>query len=229
MTQKIFRTMVLVMASGLGVSGVLSQAQSPNTSPTPQKMVPTPLQIAVQKAIQESKLNAPHTALQNAQNATQNRPVTPQNAQNTAPNTVKATANATPSAQPGQPAQSSAAPAENSAIAAMQSAKSALQKAGNKWGGHKVPAIRLINTALADCGQNQTANPAETNSSPGSISVEDERAAMESGMAELNNAKSDFEKVGNSWGACRPEALSLVDQALKELQAGVEFAKSHNN
>jgi hypothetical protein len=114
-------------------------------------------------------------------------------------------------------------PAEfRAGIASMIGAKSALEKAGDKWGGHRVQAIHFIDEALKTVGQPQTANPTEMQSGP-----KDEPAAMESGISQLNNAQSEFEKSGNQWGGRRANALSLIGSAQKELQVGIEYAKSH--
>jgi hypothetical protein len=115
-------------------------------------------------------------------------------------------------------------PAELKAgIAEMISAKSDLEKAGDKWGGHRVMAMHLIDEALKELGQTQTASPTEMDSGP-----KDEPTAMNSGIARLQTAKSDFQKAGNEWGGRKAKAVSLVDQALKELQLGIDYAKGHN-
>ncbi len=115
-------------------------------------------------------------------------------------------------------------PAEfRSGIAALASAKSSLEKAGDRWGGHRVKAIHLIDEALNAVGQPQAHNPNEMKSGP-----QDEPAALESGISSLNTAKSDFERSGNQWGGRREKALAHINQALSELQIGIEYAKSHH-
>jgi hypothetical protein len=108
-------------------------------------------------------------------------------------------------------------------IAEMISAKSGLEKAGEGWGGHRVNAMRLIDEALKELGQTQTASPTEMNSGP-----KDEPTAMNSGITKLQTAKSDFQKAGNEWGGRKAKAVSLVEEALKELQLGIDYAKIHN-
>jgi hypothetical protein len=46
----------------------------------------------------------------------------------------------------------------------MLNAKTNLQKAGNKWGGHRIKAIKLIDQALGACGQTQTPTKGEMQS-----------------------------------------------------------------
>jgi|SRR5580704_16041845 hypothetical protein len=108
-----------------------------------------------------------------------------------------------------------------SGIEALQSSMSSLEKAGDKWGGHRVKAMQLIDRALQECGQPPTKLAAESGNT-------DELAALQSGIEQLNNAQSDFEKAESQWGGRKAKAMSLMDEALKELQTGVElYAKSH--
>jgi hypothetical protein len=120
-------------------------------------------------------------------------------------------------APPGQ------VPAEFSdGIAALQSASGALAKAGAKWGGHKQPAVRLVGQALQACGQTQTAG-ADTKSPPA-----EQTGAMSEALAQLNSAKSVFSKAQDAWGGRRDKVVSMIDRAITELLAGIDFAKSHN-
>ncbi|HXW92287.1 MAG TPA: hypothetical protein VEK33_17175 [Terriglobales bacterium] len=114
-------------------------------------------------------------------------------------------------------------PAEfQAAISEMQNAKSSLERAGDKWGGHRVKAIAFIDQALRVAGQPPAASKTEMDSGP-----KDEPAEMQSGTTALQNAESDFERSGNEWGGRRAKAMSLIHQALEELQLGIDFAKSH--
>jgi hypothetical protein len=114
-------------------------------------------------------------------------------------------------------------PAEyQSGIAALQGAKSALERAGDKWGGHRVKAIHQIDEALRALGQNPAVSSTEMKSGN-----TDEPAQMQSGISQLNTAKSDLERAGNQWGGRKAKAISYVDEALKELQVGIEYAKAH--
>jgi hypothetical protein len=114
-------------------------------------------------------------------------------------------------------------PAElNSGISQLLSAKSSLEKAGDKWGGHRVQAIAFIDQALKELGHTQPSNRHEMDSGP-----KDEPAALQAGINALQAAKADFSKAGDQWGGKKAKAVSLVDQALKELQLGIDYAKSH--
>ncbi len=105
----------------------------------------------------------------------------------------------------------------------MLSARASLEKAGNKWGGHRQTAIKLIDQALQACGQTETPDNEEVKSTPA-----DESPAMQAALTQLTNAQADFQNAKNPWDGRRDQALALVKQALSEVQAGIDYAKSHN-
>jgi hypothetical protein len=245
-----------------------AQDAAPDTDPevvgiSRQNLPQDPLRIAinnaVQKGMQEAKLNPAATqAMQNAtgnaaQNATQ---TTVQNAapnaasnlapntsmpQNTSPNTAQSgspntnsSSNTTPNATPNtnrapNPRPPAAAPAGpippaiNAGIEAMVSSKASLENAGNKWGGHKDKAIKLIDQALEACGQTPTPDNGGGKPSPA-----DETPAMQAGLTQLTAAQKHFMSAKNAWGGRRDQALAVINQALTEVQAGIDFAKNHN-
>jgi hypothetical protein len=65
-------------------------------------------------------------------------------------------------------------------IAALLNAKSNLERAGDKWGGHRIKAIHLIDMAMQATGHPQAESRGEMNSGP-----QDEPAAMQNGVASL--------------------------------------------
>jgi len=128
---------------------------------------------------------------------------------------------------PKQPAKAKATAVQNvpaefqAAISQMRTAKGSLQKAGDKWCGHRIKAISLIDRTLRALGQPSTPSQAEMDSGP-----KDEPTELQDGITALESAKSDFEKSGNEWGGKREKAVSLIGEALNELQLGIECAKS---
>ena len=44
---------------------------------------------------------------------------------------------------------------------------------------------------------------------------------------QLQVAKADLEQAGGEWGGHRANAINHVNQALRELQLAIEYAKSH--
>jgi len=224
-----------------------------------QNLPQDPLRIAInnaiQKGMQEAKLNPAATqAMQNAtgnaaQNATQTtvqnaapnaasnlapntstqQNTSPNAAQNGSPNTnspPNTTPNANRAPNPKPPVAAPTGPiprAINAGIEAMVSSKASLENAGNKWGGHKDKAIKLIDQALGACGQTPTPDNAGTKPSPAN-----ETAAMQAALTQLAAAQKHFMSAKNAWGGRRDQALALINQALTEVQAGIDFAKNHN-
>jgi len=132
------------------------------------------------------------------------------------------TATPKPEAKVNSGAVSKDVPAEfQAAISQIHSAKRSLEKAGDKWCGHRVKAISLIDQTFRVVGQPSTPSSSEFDSGP-----QDEPGELGSGITALESAKSDFEKSGNAWGGRREKAMSLISKALDELQLGIECAKS---
>lgn len=153
-----------------------------------------------------------------AQNAVPNTPAaTPTAAAHIGPPAVNRAAN--PVAAPAGPVP----PLINAGIQALVSSKASLEIAGSKWGGHKEPAIKLIDQALAACGQTATPDNAAAKANPAG-----DTAAMEAALAQLTKAQTNFKNAKDAWGGRRDQALPLITQALSDVQAGIAFAKSHN-
>jgi hypothetical protein len=114
-------------------------------------------------------------------------------------------------------------PAEYQAgIAKLRIAKGYLEKAGDKWGGFRVKGIESIDQAFKVLGVNPESTPNEMQS--GNV---DEPGIMNSGISNLQAAKADFAKAGNNWGGRKEKAVALIDQALKDLQTGIDWAKKN--
>ena len=150
---------------------------------------------------------------------------TPSTTQSGTPNS-NTPSNTTPNAnQQPRPKQPRAAPtgaippAINAGIKAMVNAKANLEKAGDKWGGHRVKAIKLIDQALDACGQTQTPGKGEMKSG-----TTDETSLMTTATTQLTNAQKDFTNAKNPYGGCKGKALPLITQALQELQLAATAA-----
>ena len=114
-------------------------------------------------------------------------------------------------------------PAEYQAgITKLRIAKGYLEKAGDKWGGYRVKGIESIDQAFKVLGVNPESTPNEMQS--GNV---DEPGMMNSGISNLQTAKADFAKAGNNWGGRKEKAVALIDQALKDLQTGIDWAKKN--
>lgn len=114
-------------------------------------------------------------------------------------------------------------PAEYQAgIAQMRIAKGYLEKAGDKWGGYRIKGIASIDRAFKALGVSPESTADEMQS--GNI---DEPSMMNSGIASLEAAKASFSEAGNGWGGRKERGLALIDQALSDLQTGIDWAKEH--
>jgi len=117
------------------------------------------------------------------------------------------------------------APAEYQAgIAQLRIAKGYLEAAGEKWGGYRDKGIASIDQAFKALGVSHESTPQKRQS--GNVSV-DEPGVMNSGISALQAARADFAKAGNDWGGRKENAVALIDQALKDLQTGITWAKKH--
>jgi hypothetical protein len=107
-------------------------------------------------------------------------------------------------------------------IAQLRIAKGYLEKAGDKWGGYRVKGIASIDQAFKALGVSPESTPQEMES--GNV---DEPTMMNSGITSLQTAKDDFAKAGNNWGGRKAKAVALIDQALQDLQTGINWAQEH--
>jgi len=154
---------------------------------------------------------ASNTSLQQntSPNAVQNGSQNTNPPSNTTPNMNKAPNPKHPAAPPVGPIP----PAIQAGITALESSKASLESAGDKWGGHRIKAIHLINQALKACGQ----TPAPQSAGTKSNNV-DNPAALQAGITQLTAAQKHFTSATDSWGGRRDKALPLIKQALQELQ-----------
>lgn len=114
-------------------------------------------------------------------------------------------------------------PAEYQAgIAQLRIAKGYLEKAGDKWGGYRVKGIASIDQTFKTLGVSPESTPQEMQS--GNV---DEPGMMNEGISSLQSARTDLAEVSNDWGGRKEKALALVDQALQDLQTGIDWAKEH--
>jgi hypothetical protein len=124
---------------------------------------------------------------------------------------------------PTQTPRANAIPPEFQAgITALQSAQTSLLTAGRKWGGRKIKASNFINQALKACGQ-LTIPLKEADVAPA-----EQSAAMQAALTQLTKAQNVFTNATNAWDGHRDQAINLINQAISEVQAGIDFAKNHN-
>jgi len=108
-------------------------------------------------------------------------------------------------------------------IAQLRIAKGYLERAGDKWGGYRIKGIASIDQAFKAFGISPESTPNEMQS--GNV---DEPGMMNSGISSLQAARADFANAGNDWGGRKEKGVAFIDQALKDLQTGIDWAKQHN-
>jgi hypothetical protein len=114
-------------------------------------------------------------------------------------------------------------PAEYQAgVAQLRIAKGYREKAGDKWGGYRVKGIASIDQAFKAFGVSPESTPDEMQS--GNV---DEPGMMSSGISSLQDVKADFANADNDWGGRKEKGVALIDQALQDLQTGIDWAREH--
>ena len=132
------------------------------------------------------------------------------------------TAKPKPATKPAATTQQTVPAEYQEGIAQLRVAKGYLEKAGDKWGGYRVKGIASIDATFRTFG----VNPQSTRDEMESGNV-DEPGMMDSGISNLETARADISNVSDNWGGRKDKALALLDQALKDLQTGVDWAKEH--
>ena len=112
----------------------------------------------------------------------------------------------------------------------LQTAKRELQAAIADKGGHRVKAIRLVNSAIAEVNAGIAYDRRHNHAV--ALSVEDLFAAtpdqphMERAKDALESAKNNLERATADKGGHRAKALDLVRDAIDEVKKGIEAGKS---
>ena len=107
-------------------------------------------------------------------------------------------------------------------IAQLRVAKAYLEKAGDKWGGYRVKGIASIDRTFRVFGVSTESTPGEMESGN-----TDEPGMMNSGISSLQTARADVANAANDWGGRKEKGIALIDQALQDLQTGIDWAKEH--
>jgi len=118
-------------------------------------------------------------------------------------------------------------PNMQAARSSLQTARAELQKATPDKGGHRVNAIGLVNSAIAEVNEgiafdrrhNHLSTPmAENLFGP-------DQPHMQNALTALENAKDSLEKATTDKGGHRNKALDYVKDAIKEVKKGMEAAR----
>lgn len=118
-------------------------------------------------------------------------------------------------------------PNMQAARSSLQTARAELQKATPDKGGHRVNAIGLINSALAEVNAGIAFD--RRNNHVSTLTVENlfgpDQPHMQNALTALANAKDSLEKATTDKGGHRNKALDYVKDAIKEVKKGMEAAR----
>ena len=122
-------------------------------------------------------------------------------------------------AVPGQPNM-------QAARTSLQTARAELQKATPDKGGHRVNAIGLVNSAIAEVNAGIAFDRRHNHvgTLAGNLFGPDQ-PHMQNALTALENAKDSLEKATTDKGGHRNKALDYVKDAIKEVKKGMEAAR----
>ena len=119
-------------------------------------------------------------------------------------------------------------PNMQAARSSLNTARAELQKATPDKGGHRVNAIGLINSAIAEVNAGIAFDRRHNH---GSLVPENlfagspDQPHMQNALTALENAKDSLEKATTDKGGHRNKALDYVKDAIKEVKKGMEAAR----
>lgn len=118
-------------------------------------------------------------------------------------------------------------PNMQAARTSLQTARAELQKATPDKGGHRVNAIGLVNSAIAEVNEGIAFDRRHNHVSM--LTTENlfgpDQPHMQNALTALENAKDSLEKATTDKGGHRNKALDYVKDAIKEVKKGMEAAR----
>jgi uncharacterized iron-regulated protein len=118
-------------------------------------------------------------------------------------------------------------PHMQAARSSLNTAKAELQKATPDKGGHRVNAIGLVNSAIAEVNAGITFDRRHNHVS--TLTAENlfspDQPHMQNALTALENAKDSLEKATTDKGGHRNKALDYVKDAIKEVKKGIEAGR----
>lgn len=111
----------------------------------------------------------------------------------------------------------------------LQTAKAALQRATPDKGGHRVNAIRLVNSAIAEVNAGIAFDRRHNHSSSVTaeklFSVAPDQPNMQAALNALESAKDSLNKATADKGGHRAKAIDYVKDAIDEVKKGIEAGR----
>ncbi len=120
-------------------------------------------------------------------------------------------------------------PMMQAARADLQTARRELQAATPDKGGHRVKALNLINSAIAEVNAgiayDRRHNHAATMSVEELFAATPDQPHMKAAKTALESAKNNLERATADKGGHRARALDLVKDAISEVKKGIEAGR----
>lgn len=112
----------------------------------------------------------------------------------------------------------------------LQNARNELQRATPDKGGHRVNAINLVNSAIAEVNAGIAYD--RRHNHPSSVTPETlfagapDQPHMENALAALENAKTNLNNATTDKGGHRNKALDYVKDAISEVKKGIDAGRN---
>ena len=109
-------------------------------------------------------------------------------------------------------------------------ARGELQRATADKGGHRVNAIGLVNSAIAEVNAgiafDRRHNHASSLTPETLFAGAPDQPHMQAALTALENAKNDLNRATEDKGGHRAKALSLVNDAISEVRKGIDAGRN---
>ena len=111
----------------------------------------------------------------------------------------------------------------------LQTARSELQKATADKGGHRVRAIGLVNSAIAEVNAGMAFDRRHNHAS--TLNVEElfagapDQPHMQTALTALESAKNNLDRATADKGGHRAKAIDYVKDAISEVKKGIEAGR----
>jgi hypothetical protein len=121
-------------------------------------------------------------------------------------------------------------PNMQAARANLITARNELQKATPDKGGHRVNAIGLVNSAIAEVNAgiqfDRSHNHANSVTPEALFAGNPDQPHMQNALSALENAKDDLNKATADKGGHRAKAIDYVKDAISEVKKGIDAGKN---
>ena len=111
----------------------------------------------------------------------------------------------------------------------LNTARNQLQQATPDKGGHRVKAIGLVNSAIAEVNAGIAFDRRHNHATPGAeglFATSPDQPHMETALLALESAKNNLERATADKGGHRAKAIDYVKDAIDEVKKGIEAGRN---